>query len=373
MPLDPARLNALLEQVSAAFDHKDYRTAAQILKTLTQQAPQHLWVQLYVGRMQEVSGKLRAAENIYRQLLRQTSSPRLALQARQGLQRVETAEREQRQQAIEQASHNPQNTGLGFLVLEPVTEEVREKAVQNFARITRLDPYVARMRLSSKGWQLFRTGTAAELQVYGQEFQKAGIPAIWASQAEIEAIHVFRVCYLQTIHPQPSVVCESAENQRGSLSFDWSEVSQQVRGQLPVFEKVVDLGAWGKLKRTERTQDYVQVCDLHLPGRKCILRFCDLTYQFQEGAVLSEHANFQATPQTTVRMNWNNLLSFLDHELPHVPVRSNFKSFADTALDHRVPLSRLKSQFDLPRKKETYWDPAFHLYSSLLFLKAEKG
>jgi len=128
-----------LEQVAAAFDSKDYRTAAQLLKTLHQRMPENPWVQLYIGRLHEVSGKLDAAETVYRQLLRNSLHPKVATQARQGMQRVEAILKAQRQQAIAQATADPANTEPGFLILLPVTGEARNIAAQNFARIMKLD------------------------------------------------------------------------------------------------------------------------------------------------------------------------------------------------------------------------------------------
>lgn len=369
MAQNPSRSVSQLEKLAAAFERRDYRTAAQLLKGLMQESPKHPWVQFYAGRMHEVTGKFQTAEQIYRQLLQHTTSPKLALQARQGLQRLELNEQTRRKQAIAQATADPARTEPGFLILQPVTGTARPQAVQNFARIMRLDPQVVRLRLPAKGWQLYRTGPIGELQVYGQELQQNSIPSLWVSQKQVEAIQVFRVCYFKTVEPQVTIVCQSSDDQLGSLTFDWSEVTQLVRGQLPIFEKVLDSGAWGKLERRERTQDYAQVCDLHLPGRNCIVRICDMTYQFQEGVLITEQDQVPSLVQATTRINWNCLMGFLQQKLPRVPTWSDFKAFGESSLDHRLALLKLKSQFDLPRKQETVWDPAFHLYSALCFLQ----
>ena len=58
----------MIEQVAIAFEHKDYQTAAKLLKQLRKESPDNPWVQFYLGRLHEVSGKHQDAEKIYRQL-----------------------------------------------------------------------------------------------------------------------------------------------------------------------------------------------------------------------------------------------------------------------------------------------------------------
>jgi len=154
-------------------------------------------------------------------------------------------------------------------------------------------------------------------------------------------------------------------------------VSQRVEGLLPLFDEVVDLDARRNLTRKTQTLDYVQFCDLHLPARSTILRLCDRHYQFQQGITLppkqqnAQSREPQASPlhQATTRTNWNNLLDFLNRQLPQTPVWSDFNTFAETALDFREMLGHLPSHIDLYRREETPWDPAFQLYSGLVFLK----
>jgi hypothetical protein len=63
------------------------------------------------------------------------------------------------------------------------------------------------------------------------------------------------------------------------------------------------------------------------------------------------------------------LLDFLNRQVPQLPVWSDFTSFAQTALDYKEMLGHLPSHIDLFRREETLWDPAFQLYSGLVFLK----
>jgi hypothetical protein len=361
---------SIIEQIAAAIDSQDYRHAAHLTEMLLAKSPQHPWGLFYVGRLHEVNGRNAAAEAVYRQLLQETTIPKVALQARQSLQRLELTQQTRRKQAIADATRDPSNATLGFFIVEPITGEARIAAAQNFARIMKLDPYGVRLILPSKGWQLYRTGAIGELQVYQQELQAAEIPAFCASLETINAIPVYRIDYIADITPDVIVMCRNADNQQGSFRFHWSEVSQRVSGQVPVFEKVLDRGVWGKLERKERTQDYVQFYDLHLHSRRCILRLCDHTYQFQDGVALPLGRASVPDRQATARIAWNHLLSYLGQTLAHTIILDNFRAFGETTIDHRTPLSKLKSNIDLTRKIDTHWDAAFQLYSALAFLKA---
>ncbi|MBD2070492.1 tetratricopeptide repeat protein [Leptolyngbya sp. FACHB-671] len=358
----------MLEQIAAAFDRQDYQTATRLLKPLLQQSPNHPGVLFYAARLHEVSGESESAEAIYRKLLKETTNPKLAIQARQGLQRLQAANQESRQEAIAQAKADPTNTGSAFLVLEPINGATRPPAVRNFARIMKLDPYTAQLHLPSRGWRLYRVGSAAEIQVYGQELRQSGIPVFWMNLQAIAKIRVFRVHYFKTADPQPTVVCQNEADQLGALTFNWSEVTRRVEGRLPIFEDVVDLDARNRLKRKEQTQDYAQICDLHLPGRNCILRICDTTYHFQQGIPFQADQTQVKKLQVTNRINWNSLLGFLDHNLTEVPLWADFTPFAETALDPLDLVGGLNAHVGLLRKAESNWDPAFQLYSSLIFL-----
>ncbi len=163
----------------------------------------------------------------------------------------------------------------------------------------------------------------------------------------------------------------------GSLTFNWSEVTQRVEGLLPLFDAVVHIDVRRNIQRKTQTLDYVQVCDLHLPQRGSILRLSDRIYQFQQGITLSPtppptlpiETQVPLQHQATTRRNWNNLLNFLNRQLPEIPVWSDFTAFAQTALDYKEMLGHLPSHIDLSRREETLWDSAFQLYSGLVFLK----
>ncbi len=354
----------MIEQVAIAFDNKDYQTAAKLLKQLQKESPEHPWVQFYLGKLHEVSGNYQDAEKVYRQLLRDMRNTRIVTLAREGLRRLQEIEQEQRQRAIAKATSEPNNTELGVLILEPLKNELKAQASQKFAQIMQTDPYSARLMLPSRGWRLYRTGQVGELKFYGEQLQQAGIPCFWTTITAIQQIQVFQIKYFLESQSKTTVVCSNQANQLGSLIFDWSEVTARVVGLLPIFEEVVNLDAHGKLERKTQTQDYAQFCDLHLPGRRCILRISDCGYEFQQGFAIIPQGS-----QNTIRINWNSLSNWIEQQLPQVKIWSDFTPFADTVLDQTEILSQIESHVHLFRREQTNWDSAFHLYSGLVFVK----
>jgi Tetratricopeptide repeat len=374
---DPA---PALTQVVAALDRQDYKTAAQLLKQLRQQSPDNLWVQLYIGRLQELTGKAEAAESIYRRLLQEATQPKIMAQAREGLQRLVATAKAQRQAALAEATADPTNAEPGVLVLEPIATEAKQVAAQRFASIMKIDAYAARMLLPSRGWRLYRIGAIGELQLYGQDLRQANIPAFWVSLAALQQIRVFRVQFIQSVLPQPTIVCLNEADQPGALTFDWSEVSDRVGGLLPIFETVVGIASHApfqspSLKHREETQDYAQIYDLHLPKRRCILRFCDRSYQFSQGVVFDASQD-GLTSQVTTRIRWNQLAAFLGDRLaiqanrPDRPFIPEFTPFAETALESLAIAKDFPAHIDLFRKQPTLWDQAFQLYSTLVFWRS---
>ena len=291
----------MIEQVASAFEKKDYRTAAKLLKQLLKESPDNPLAQLYVGKLHEVSGKHQKAEQVYRQLLRDSNNSKILTQARQGLQRLEDIEKQQRQKAIAKATSNPENQETGILILEPIANELKKEAAQKLANILQTDAYTARLSLPSRGWRLYRSGALGELKFYGEQLYNAGIPCFWTTLTAIQKIEVFQVHYFKEL-PQLTVVCENQDNQLGSLTFEWSQVTAQVQGLLPIFEEVVNLNSrQRKIQRKTQTQDYFHFCDLHIPSKNCILRIYDNGYKFNQGVAISSQ-----TSQYTIRINWNN-------------------------------------------------------------------
>ena len=255
-------------------------------------------------------------------------------------------------------------------MLEAVPPEARSTVTQNLARVMKLDGYTARLLVPNRGWRLYRAGAIGELSVHGQALRQAGVPATWASQPELEKVQVFQVQSFQAIAPQAAVICKNEQDQLGRLTFDWAEVRQRAEGMLPIFEQVLELGYRDQLERKEKTQDYAHVCDLHLPGRRCILRILESQYDFSQGVAMIPQTP-TGLDRATQRINWNCLMEMLQQRSPQALVWSEFTSFGESAADFAAPLSRLKPHIPLLRRTDTHWDGAFQLYSSLLCWRLE--
>jgi len=380
-----------INQIAAALEGKDYKQAAQLIKQLQKESPENPWVQYYIGRYYELTNNLEKAQTTYKQILRDITNPKIVSQTRQGIQRIETAQQNLRQQAIQTAKNDPSNLEPGLLILEPVSPEKKPAAVQNISRIFKIDAYTTRMQIQSRGWRLYKTGPIGELRIYGQELLNAGIPVFWATLSDIQKIQIFRVQHFQSL-TSPAVVCKDKLSRLGAIEFNWSEVTQRVEGLLPMFIEIMDYSPHRRkdqFRHREIRQDYAQICDLHIPSRNCILRISDQSYEFQQGVDFtqisadipglahpknqkSRSQKSQQIPQSTTRINWNRLLEILDQKLD-VTVWSEFTSFAETAIDYTQMLSKIESHVEVDRKSETPWDPAFQLYSGLAFLRNQEN
>lgn len=385
-----------IKEVAAALERKEYKQAAKLLKKLQKENPQNLLVQLYIGRWYEETDKLESAEKTYRKLLQNATNPQVMTQARQGLQRIETLQKHRLQEAIARAKSDPRNAEPALLILESISKENkhkenrnkenrnkqnRQEAIPNFARIMNVDPYTARMQLQNSGWRIYRIGPVGELLIYSEQLVKVGIPAFSVAIADLKKVQVFRVRNLQSVKPQITVVCENEFDEKGTFTFNWSEVTAKVEGLLPIFIDAMDYDPRRqsqKFRRKEMTQDYANICDLHLPERQAIVRFCDRAYDFKHGLEIhpldpkidTTENTSQAITESTNRIKWNSLIDLLNLHLGKIKVYSDFTPFAETTTrDYTQLLGRIKSYVDIERKEESLWDSAFQLYSLLAFLK----
>ncbi|MBW4440057.1 MAG: tetratricopeptide repeat protein [Plectolyngbya sp. WJT66-NPBG17] len=361
-----------LDQIAAAFDRQDYNVAVRLLKEFLQHSPHNPWGQVYKARLYEVSENFEGATAIYQHLLKNVTHRKIVSHARQGLQRIAAKSQAQRQQAIEQAKSAPENTEPGLLILEAIAPETRTQAAKSFARILNLDIYTARIHLPNRGWKVYRLGAIGELNFYNQQLKAATIPAFCATESDLKQIPVFEVLYFLDYAPNAIVVCHNEQGHLGSLTFDWSEVSQRVEGQLPIFERVIESSMRKGIERQrkEKTQDYVQVCDLHLPKRRCILRLCDWRYHFDQGIEFGAMGDATIElDQSINRLHWNSLLNFLTEQIPQKPIWSDFSAFGETAIEFSILLNRLPAQIHSYGQDETLWSAAFQLYSNLAFIR----
>ncbi|NEO26022.1 MAG: tetratricopeptide repeat protein [Kamptonema sp. SIO4C4] len=355
----------MLESVAKAVQEKDFKTAAKYLKPLLKTEAKNPWVRFYVARVQEGLGKLDAAEKLYLKLLPNMTNPKLISQIRQGIARIEAVYRDQRQENIESAIATPGGEDNAILILEAVSPDYKKEAAQAFAKIMQIDPYTARLQLPSQGWRFYRTGKLGELNYYVSTLRDVNIASFSFALENIRQLQVLTVNYIQKVDSTVKVRCTNAEGQQGTFQFQWSEVSQKVLGRLPLFESVVTVDAKHQIQRKTQKQDDVPFCDLHLPHKKCILRFSDRNYNFQQGITLTPK---EATSDyDTNSKNWNYLLAVFNQQRPNIPTWSDFSSFADSVLDYRELLAGLESHIDLERRQPSLWDQAFQLYSVLVF------
>lgn len=354
-----------LDQVAAALEQRNYTQAVKLIKPLMKKYPHDPQVQWHVGNIHEGMGHPEKAEVVYRKLLKQAPNPKLMRMARKALDRIKAAEADRRQVAIAQASADPNQTGNGFLFIAPIPSEQKKEAAQAFAKIMNIDPYTANMQLPSRTWKLYRTGAIAELSVYGAELQRAGINTFALSMKRLKKIQVFQVNHIRSLGSTIEVVCQNSDGQLGEMTFNVAESSQSVEGLLPIFEEVIDLGPYNKLKRKEQTQDYAQVYDVHLPERNSILRFCDRLYQFNEGVDV-EVLDHPELPQVfaTTRLKWNALTQRLGKDITPTTTWTEFTGFGPTALDYLDLADGFSPHINIFRKEASKWDHAFHLFST---------
>ncbi|MEL6453796.1 MAG: tetratricopeptide repeat protein [Cyanobacteria bacterium J06623_5] len=352
------------DQVIAAFAISDYQKVVQLLKQWQAEEPKSLLLKLYAGQLQEKTNRLAKAEKIYLSLLKQTSHRKIIRQARDGIQRIQAQQAEQKdRQKAEQLAAAKAVSGseeAALFAIAPPEPAHRNSAVKAIANTFSLDLYAARQKLPASGLRLHRIGPLGELNYYAQQLQQAQIPTLCVAAKAVKALETFQICHFEDLQAKATVVCRNANGQLGKISFDWGEVSQQVSGQLPIFEQVVDLGNWGRTIHKEKVQDYAQVLDLHLPDRQIVLRMCDRTYQYQQG--------IQLTPPTerNSRIQWNKLLQSVQTALK-TPHHKDFSKFGMGALEFVSLLPAIEPNLDIDRRAPSDWDLVFHLYSSLHF------
>lgn len=361
------------EQVMTALEQRAFSKAAHLLQTWKQQNPQDPWLSLAAGRYFEATGAVDKAETAYRRLLQQSTHAKIIPQARQGIQRLRDEQARRQEQMLTQVKAQPGGTQPALLLLDPVQGEARQAAAMGIAKVLQVDPYTARLLVPGQYWRLHRVGPAGEVQYLCQQLQAHQTPAYWVPLSRIKDLQVFRGQYLQTLQPEVKVVCQDGAGQLGTIAFDWPEVSQWVLGQLPIFESVVDLGPWGKLKRKEVTQDYSEVIDLHLHRRGCILRFCDRTYQYRQGSagLMAMGTDRTSPPPNTQPISWvvwNRWKQILAEQVQG-PCWKDFNGFGETALEYLNLLPDFPTHLDLIRRQPSPWDAAFQLYSGLRFLR----
>ena len=351
-------------QVVAALEVRDYKQVTQLLKQWQTSDPQNPLLRLYAARLQEQTNRLDAAEKNYLKLLKQTPGRKVMNQARAGLQRVQKSKAAQKAEALEQSRTVEGGSEPAVLAIAAPSDPNRQQTIEGLSQVLNLDAYTARLKVPKAGFRLHRFGPWGEISYYRKALQQANVPTLGAKIGDIKSLQTFQICYFEALLPQPTVICKNVEGQLGKIAFDWSEISQQVVGQLPIFEQVVDLGPWGKTKHKEQIQDYAQVRDFHLLGRQIVLRLCDRLYKYQEGTPLSAQLEINS------RILWNQLLAKVDAATKN-PQHNEFTRFGEGALEFIRILPSISPNLDIDRRAPSDWDIAFHLYSGLCYFSAD--
>ena len=348
-------------QIVAALDICDYKQVTRLLKQWQASEPTNPLLRLYAAQLQEKTNRFEAAEKNYLKLLKQAPNSKVMGQARAGLQRVQKRQAAQNALDLEKARTIEGGDESAILAIAAPAEHERQQAIQGIAKVFNLDAYTARQKVPSQGFRLHRASNWGEINYYQTALSKEKVPTLSAKISSIKSLQTFQISYFEELFPQPTVDYKSSDGQLGKIAFDWSEISQRVVGQLPIYEQVIDLGPWGRTEHKEKIQDYAQVVDLHLPQRQIILRLCDRLYCYRQSTSLSEQ------PEINSRILWNQLLKRLSSATKSLQ-HKDFTRFGKGALEFVNLLPNIEPNLDIDRRAPSHWDVVFHLYSSLCYL-----
>ena len=366
----------MLEAIAEAIKTQQFEVADQLLQEFKVDRLENPWVGFYEARIAEARGDFVTAKESYQKLLPLANNPRLIAKLRQGLERLaQQLEKQQQQEqteqklALEKIKAASTKHELGIFVLESIPQELKQTAAVKFAQIMQTDPYSARLQLPSRSWRLYRTGAIDELRFYVEKLQAADVPCFCVPVTQLLELTVKPVFYLSEISPRVTAIYRVNPDEEGIFDFSWSEVSQRVEGLLPIFEECVEVNARGKIERKTKILDYARICDLHLPDRRMIIRFCDQIYEFNEGiSLISPH--LQREKDNTSQEKWSYLINVFREKMSNKPSWTEFNPFAENAIDFKELLKLIDPHIYFMRREESDWDRAFHLYSSLIFYKS---
>jgi hypothetical protein len=359
----------MFEQVESALNRQDYRTARNLIKTLMHNQPHNDLVHLYSAQLQEATEHFDSATKIYKWLMVESVNSKIVSDARTGIQRIQTILQTQRQIALDQSLRITGGNEPGLLILETVSAEEKPIMAKQLAIIMQLDAYTARLHLPSRGWRLYRLGSMGELNFYHQQLKQAQIPSFCAPLNSVQKRTVVSVKLIKEFNPQAIFNCVGEHGEKLRIGLEWSKVKQIVTGLLPIFEEITEVTnstTHTNVRHKSKILDYVQVCDLHVPSKSLILRFCNQHYSFQQDVG-------DGLGSLTSRENWQHLLSQIHQKTSHAKLWSDFTPFAETALAYPEMLQRITAHVPLIRRNNSLWDQAFQMYSNLIFVKEELG
>lgn len=364
----------MFEHIASAIKNQDYELASQLIQKLRQEDPENPWLDFYTARLFELNDQLEKAKNNYIELLKHTINPKLINQIRQGIERINHQEKQTKEQELTQAKNQEGGEEIGVFILESLPKEEKQIAAQNFAKIMDIDAYSARLQIPSRSWRLYRIGKVGELSYYVNRLNAVNIPCFCLPINQLKTLSVYQVKSVESIDDQVTIICENQTGEREKIQFNWLEITKRVTGLVPIFENSFKFDKNWQIYYKKEILDYAQFCDLFLPERQIILRFCDQNYDFKNSINLislvnSHNSHHLDKKEATLRKNWQNLLTWIGQEIPNIAVFSEFTFFGETALEFSEFLSEIEPHINIFRQYVTLWDQAFHLYSCLVFLK----
>jgi|GEM_PF-6002820 len=353
-----------LDAITNAFNNGDYSSVQFYLIELQQSEPNNPWLPYYLVLLEEVTGDVDTAYQKYQALLKEIVHPKILSKIRQKILALETAKKQRRQTALNQARNN--NKEAAILVLESINPQNRLQSAQHFAEIMQTDIHSARLQIPLRGWRLYRVGYLGELEFYTKALSQAEIPAFCVGIKALDQLQVYYVQYIQTEKAHSTIQYLTDQDKSATFSFPWNEVTQISQGMVPFFSAMAEV-KWqilqAKIEKKSRTTDYIKICDLHLKKQNLILRFTENNYQFAKSILNQEKLH------PTVRENWQELMKFFEQKCPNIPRYRDFNIFAETALDFKLVLKNIKPPKIFTGSQQTPYSSAFHLYSSLAFFK----
>jgi hypothetical protein len=365
----------MIEQVEAALQRRDYRTAKSLLEKLAQKQPDSPFVKLYSAKLQETSQHFDLAEQVYRHLLQTALEPKILQEARQGIARIKEAQTAQIEKSRAAAlaatlaapAHNYESTANYLLILEPINNEIKAIVAPKFAQIMKLDSYTAQMHLPGRSWRLYRVGSEQEINFYVDQFALAKIPAFGMGIESLKQPQVMMIRSIEQFSPRLEFTTTDNYGSESSQRCAWADIKTIVTGLLPIFEEITEKTQTVKESKTRyRTQilDYVQVCDLHLPSKNIILRLCSQHYNFQKDLDPS-YKNLQ-----TSRESWQRIIDQVQEQAIRAQTWKDFTPFANTALEYPEVLKRIPAHLNIIRRQPSLWDPAFQIYSTAILQRS---
>ncbi|NJK33516.1 MAG: tetratricopeptide repeat protein [Oscillatoriales cyanobacterium SM2_2_1] len=315
-------MEVLLAQFEQQLAAQNYGAALATADALAHQFPQESQVRLAIARVYSAIGQVERAEELYRQVMREFTQPKVLAEARRGLQAIEDQEQAARQRRVQDLLAAGCDPGNGFLVLMPVAAELRARAAAKLARLFRTDMYTAKFGVPARSLKIIRTGSAALMLAFAEEFAQEGIAAL---AVDLGAIAQVKVVVALELHPVGLGQVRAVDRRGEGTEVTWADVTARVYGVLPTYGEVVDVDAKRQLIRREGLLDRVRICDLHVPRQKLILRFHDNSLQFAAGVGLDLPA------AVTIQERWRSLMDWLAAKIPDTPIYDELPDFVDMA------------------------------------------